>query len=100
MIMTTTQATFTAPAPGSWQLDAAHFPRPVTRLFGEVFPGAFDAGFRAGVRSYGSLLATLEFASVNGFMYFAPRPVGAPKGAKGPPPKLVFKLLLLIHPEI
>jgi pyruvate,water dikinase len=96
----TTQTAFTAPGPGSWQLDAAHFPRAITRLFGEVFPRAFDSEFRGAVRAYGSLLETLEFKAVNGFMYFAPRPVGAPKGAKGPPPKAIFKLLLLIHPEI
>ena len=93
-------ATFTAPGPGSWQLDAVHFPRPVTRLFSEVFPGSFDAGFREGARVYGALLETLEFAPANRFLYFAPRPVGAPKGAKGPPPKFVFKLLLWLHPEL
>ena len=93
-------AAFTAPGPGSWQLDAVHFPRPVTKLFAEVFPRAFDTGFREAARGYGALLDTLEFAIVNGFVYFAPRPVGAPKGAAGPPPKLVFKLLLLLHPEL
>src|SRR5438477_8628383 len=98
--MTTTQASFAAPGPGSWQMDATHFPRPATKLFAEVFPRQFDAGFRESVRSYGSLLETLEFAAVNGFMYFAPRPVGAPRGAKGPPPKPIFKLLLLLHPEL
>jgi pyruvate,water dikinase len=30
----------------------------------------------------------------------APRPVGAPKGAKGPPPRPVFELLRRVHPEI
>jgi len=28
---TTTQLHFEAPGPGSWELDAVHFPRPVTR---------------------------------------------------------------------
>jgi phosphohistidine swiveling domain-containing protein len=93
-------STFTAPGPGSWQLDGVHFPRPATRLFADVFPPRFDAGFRAGTRLYGSLLDTIEFAPVNGFMYFAPRPVGAPKNAAGPPPKIVFQLLLRLHPEL
>ena len=74
--------TFTPPGPGSWQLDVVHFPRPVTRLFAEIFPRQFAAGFDEGARAYGALLDTLEFAPVNGFMYFVPRPVGAPKGAK------------------
>ena len=92
--------TFTAPGPGSWQLDAVHFPRPVTRLFADLFPRRFDAGFRQSARDYGALLDTLEFATANGVLYFAPRPVGAPKGAKGPPPKAIFKLLLMLHPEL
>src|SRR6185295_2173286 len=32
--------------------------------------------------------------------YIAPRIVGAPRGAKGPPPRLIFKLLTRLHPEI
>jgi rifampicin phosphotransferase len=93
-------ATFTAPGPGSWQLDGVHFPHSVTKLFAEVFPHRFDAGFREGVRIHGSLIETIEFATANRFMYFAPRPVGAPKGATNPPPKIVFKLLLRLHPEL
>ena len=92
--------TFTPPGPGSWQLDVVHFPRPVTRLFAEIFPRQFAAGFDEGARAYGALLDTLEFAPVNGFMYFVPRPVGAPKGAKGVPPRFLFKLLLRLHPEL
>jgi phosphohistidine swiveling domain-containing protein len=93
-------ATFTAPGPGSWQLDGVHFPHPVTKLFAEVFPPSFDAGFRQGARTYGSLLETIEFGVVNRFMYFAPRPVGAPKSASKVPPKFLFQLLLRVHPEL
>ena len=95
-----TEVTVAAPGPGSWQLDGVHFPRAVTRLFAETFPKHFDAGFREAARVNGALLETLEFGIVNGCMYFAPRPVGAPKGAKGPPPKFLFKLLLMLHPEL
>ena len=97
--MTTTTVPFAPPGPGTWQLDAVHFPRPVTRLFAEMFPAMFNAGFREGAKMYGSLLDTLEFGSVNGLLYFAPRGVGAPKSAKGPPPKFIFKALLHLHPE-
>jgi SAM-dependent methyltransferase len=72
----------------------------VTKLFAEVFPRRFDAGFREGAKVYGALFETIEFAPVNRCMYFTPRPVGAPKGAKGAPPKVVFKLLLRLHPEL
>jgi rifampicin phosphotransferase len=93
-------ATFTAPGPGSWQFDGVHFPHPVTKIFAEVFPRRFDAGFRDGARIYGSLLETIEFGTANRFMYFTPRPVGAPKSATSAPPKVLFKLLLLLHPEL
>ena len=46
------------------------------------------------------LLDYIEFAVVNGFVYICPRGVGAPKGAKGPPPKLIFKVLTKLHPEV
>jgi phosphohistidine swiveling domain-containing protein len=95
-----TATTFTAPGPGSWQLDGVHFPHPVTKLFAEVFPPSFDAGFREGARIYGSLLETIEFGTANRFMYFAPRPVGAPKNATKAPPKIMFQLLLRLHPEL
>jgi pyruvate,water dikinase len=98
--MNMASATFTAPGPGCWQRDAVHFPRAVTKLFAELFPKHFTAGFGEAAKVYGALLETLEFASQNGFLYFAPRPLGAPKGASGPPPKLVFKLLLLLHPGL
>jgi rifampicin phosphotransferase len=63
-------------------------------------PPAMMRGFKETTRHYGLLLDHLEMAVVNGFIYFAPRPVGAPKGAKGPPPKAIFKLLTVLHPEI
>jgi pyruvate,water dikinase len=97
--MTSTTVPFAPPGPGTWQLDAVHFPKPVTRLFAGMFPARFSAGFREAARMYGALLDTLEFEAVHGLLYFAPRGVGAPKGAKGPPPKFIFKALLHLHPE-
>lgn len=91
---------FTPPGPGVWERESTHMVRPVSRLFAEVFPDAATAGFRAGMARYGMLLETLEFAVVNRFIYICARPVGAPKGAKGPPPKLIFKLLTRLHPEL
>ena len=66
----------------------------------EVFPAAATEGFRRGMARYGLLLDYMEFAVVNRFVYLCPRGVGAPKGAKGPPPKLIFKALTHLHPEI
>lgn len=49
---------------------------------------------------YGLLLSHMDYAVVHGFMYTTPRPVGAPEGAKGSPPKPLFKLLTWLHPEV
>ena len=91
---------FTPPGPGVWELEATHLQRPVSRSMAALFPDAATAGFREGMARYGLLLDHLEFAVVNRFVYVCPRPVGAPKGAKGPPPKPIFKLLTKLHPEV
>jgi len=91
---------FLPPGPGVWELEATHLQRPVSRAMAAVFPDAATAGFRWTMARYGLLLDYLEFKVVNRFVYLCPRPVGAPKGAKGPPPKLIFKLLTKLHPEV
>lgn len=96
----TQSAQFTPPGPGVWELEATHMVRPVSRCNEALFPQAATAGFRAGMQRYGMLLEYLDFAVVNRFVYVCPRPVGAPKDAKAPPPKFIFKLLTKLHPEI
>ena len=91
---------FDAPAPGAWELEATHMSKPLSRYMADFIPAAMTAGFRAGTKQYGLLLETMEFVTINGFMYYAARGVGAPKGAKAPPPKFIFKLLTHLHPEI
>jgi phosphohistidine swiveling domain-containing protein len=91
---------FTPPGPGVWELESTHILRPVSRAMEAVFPAAATAGFKAGTERYGLMLDSLEFAVVDRFTYVCARPVGAPKGAKGPPPKFIFKLLTKLHPEV
>jgi rifampicin phosphotransferase len=92
---------FEAPGKGVWEQDGTHFPRPLTRFARDAFPEGFMKGFGTGTSRFGLLLDHLEPRFVNGFLYHQPRIVGAPRDAKGgPPPRLVFKLLCLLHPEI
>lgn len=91
---------FKAPGPGVWELEQTHFSRPATRYMGENFPDAVERGFAEGTRRYGLLLDTLRMRTVNDFLYGQFRPVGAPEGAKGPPPRLLFMLITRLHPEI
>jgi pyruvate,water dikinase len=87
---------FAAPAPGPWDLDGAHTPKPVTRLFQDAFPSAIRRAHQASYHRYGSALGFVEFRFVNGFMYQRPRLVGG----GGRPPRLVFKLTQALHPEL
>lgn len=91
---------FIAPSPGAWEIEDTHMTRPVSRWNGSIFPERATAGMRDGMKRYGVLLDYIEFAVVNGFTYMCARGVGAPKGAKAPPPKLIFKILTKVHPEV
>src|SRR5688572_19125842 len=91
---------FPAPGPGAWELESVHMIRPVSRSMASILPAAATAGFRDSMARYGMLLDYMEFAVVNRFVYICARPVGAPKGAKGPPPRMIFKLLTKLHPEM
>jgi len=61
----------TPPGPGTWTIDAVHFPRPVTRYWAEVHPGAFRRGFSEFTRYYGMLIDTLQYAYLDGFAYMS-----------------------------
>lgn len=96
----TTASTFTPPSPGAWELEQTHLTRPPSMFVADILPDAMMAGFKAGTRHYCLLLDHLEVAVINRFYYFAPRPVGAPKSAKGAPPRLLFEIMRRVHPEI
>jgi rifampicin phosphotransferase len=89
---------FTPPGPGVWELEQQHFSRPATRYASSILPRALSKGFGEGTRRYGLLLDTLEMRLVNDFVYSKFCPVGAPEGAKGPPPKFVFKVMTWVPP--
>jgi pyruvate,water dikinase len=91
---------FTPPSPGAWELERTHLTRPVSGFMAEAFPRAMMRGFAEGSRFYGALLDYFDIAVLHRFVYMCPRPVGAPKGAKGPPPRLVFAALRRLHPEL
>jgi rifampicin phosphotransferase len=69
-----TELRFETPGPGSWKLDAVHFPRPVTRYWAETHPTPFKKGFGDFTRFYGMLIDTLDTAYPNGFSYTSMRP--------------------------
>jgi rifampicin phosphotransferase len=70
-----TELHFEPPGPGSWGLDAVHFPRPVTRYWAEMHPEPFRRGFSEVTRFYGMLVEGMQFEYVNGFAYSNMRPL-------------------------
>jgi len=66
---TSTELRFEPPGPGSWEQDAVHFPRPMTRYFQETHPPSFKRGTNDFARFYGMLIDGLQIGYVNGFGY-------------------------------
>jgi rifampicin phosphotransferase len=79
-----------APGPGLWQRYNTEF---LTEFLNSI-------GMREGFRNYGLLLDHFDMRPVGGRLYSRLRPVGAPEKASSPPPKFIFKLLFLLHPEM
>jgi phosphohistidine swiveling domain-containing protein len=68
---------FEPPGPGTWELDAVHFPRPATRYWAGIHPEPFRRGVAEFSRYYGTLLGGMQMSYVNGFAYRSVTPVSA-----------------------
>lgn len=93
---------FTAPGPGAWDLETAHFQRPASTMMQAIFPPAMVAGFKSATTRYGLLVSHVEPVFVAGFCYMQLRPVGAPPDAttRRPPPAWVMRLLCWLVPDL
>ncbi len=91
---------FIPPGPGVWELETTHSSRPTSRFMQAPMMEGFGVGFSASTARYGVLLDRIEPRYVNDFNFTQPRPFGAPPGAKGPPPKLIFQLLTRLVPKM
>jgi pyruvate,water dikinase len=63
------EITYEPPGPGSWMLDALHFPRPVTAYWAQMHPEPFARGFGHMAEFFGLMFKTRTTAYVNGFAY-------------------------------
>jgi pyruvate,water dikinase len=72
---TISELRFEAPGPGSWHIDAVHFPRPVTRYWSETHPEPFIRGVREFAAYYGLVINGPDHRYVNGFAYSTIAPV-------------------------
>jgi phosphohistidine swiveling domain-containing protein len=65
---------FEPPGPGPWDLDALHFPRPVTAYWAQMHPEPFSLGYEDMMTFYGAPMQTRVTSYVNGFSYGQMRP--------------------------
>jgi pyruvate,water dikinase len=91
---------WSAPGPGPWEVEAAHYGRALPRFGRESIVQSFMKGFAEGTARYGLLLSHFDIKIVHDFWYQQPVAFGAPKGAKGPPPAPVLWLLTRLHPAM
>jgi rifampicin phosphotransferase len=73
--LTNKRPTFEPPGPGSWDLDALHFPRPVTAYWAEMHPEPFSLGYGDMTAFYGAPFQTRLTAYVSGFCYGQMQPL-------------------------
>jgi rifampicin phosphotransferase len=66
---------FDPPGPGTWELDAVHFPRLATGYWAEIHPEPFRRGVAEFTRYYGMLLGGMQMSYINGFAYRSMTPV-------------------------
>ncbi len=98
--MTDAKLEFVAPGPGAWEIEGAHFSRPVSRFTQQPIQEGMGDGFAVSTARFGLLLDRISPSFVNDFCYTQAEPFGAPKGAKGPPPKLIFQIITRLIPKL
>jgi len=87
-----TARVFEAPGPGTWELDATHFSKPLSDYAAGFMSDSFVRGIKVGTERYGLLMSHLESAYIHGFAYSKPVLAFAPKDAPpGPPPAGYFE---------
>jgi rifampicin phosphotransferase len=69
--MDETELRWDPPGPGQWWPVLDHFPKPVSRLFAELFP-AMARGWITGARRYGVPGGASRWATVNCWFFYAP----------------------------
>jgi pyruvate,water dikinase len=93
-------ATFSAPGPGQWNLDRSHYPGGTTPISQWLIEEAAPAGLERVFAEVGVPLRTVHNTHINGFNYSRVIPlVGGDKAPRKPPPAPILKLLARLHPE-
>lgn len=91
---------FVAPGPGFWVLDTGHLTTPCSGYHQALFRDWFLVAFKENLKTYGSLLESLDWEWVNGFPYYRLSFVGVPPEATALPTREQWDEIAATHPEI
>ena len=95
--MSTAEATWTKPGPGTWELDSSHFVAPGPIIRG-LLSHCFERGFTDAMELFGAPLRTMEMRWVNGRFYRRMVPLIGGDRDLPTPPAIVLKIVARIHP--
>ena len=85
---------YPAPPPGTWEREASHFPFPVSPFTKSLL--LMESWSRRITAETGSLIETVRFIEIGGWVYMRPVPFGERPGAPKPPEWLVPLLMRLV----
>ncbi len=92
------ELTWEAPGPGSWQLLADHYPRPVTAAAAPLAEVWTEASTTY-MQDLGLPIKSARMVAVNGLPYLSIAPEGG-GGGRRPPPPWLLKLLVRVTPSL
>ena len=90
---------WTAPGPGTWELDTAHFEATVSRPMRDLMSEAMGAGLSVGFELAGAPLSSVQARFVNGRMYTRLVPLVGGNSTRPTPPDKVLWLVTRLHPR-
>lgn len=89
---------WTAPGPGTWELDTAHFESTVSRPMRDLMSEAMGLGLSEGFELAGAPLSSVDARFVNGRMYTRLVPLVGGNSTRPAPPDKVLWLVTRLHP--
>jgi phosphohistidine swiveling domain-containing protein len=85
------EVSFDTPGPGTWEMDATHFGKPLSLYAAAIVTEPLQRGFMEGTERYGLLYSHPVAAIINGFYYSKGVLAFVPEDAPpGPPPEGFF----------
>jgi rifampicin phosphotransferase len=83
---------------GFWERNTAYFPEPLSPMVSSFLLDAMNRAYRRFFAELGALAECMESREIGGWVYMRAIPLGGRD--RSPPPRLVMRLLVSLHPGI